>query len=262
MNNKNVFVFFILVVALSIPFWVLGKFVDFTKVISIQLPISALMIFCPAFAAIILTRKDNESTSKLFKRVFDFKRISNPLWYIPTVFLIPALMSLTFFVMQSLQVSLPKFELKITDLIILAVLFFFGAISEEIGWTAYLTDRLEKNFQLLTTALIIGTFWAIWHIIPFYQAHRTTSWIFWHCLGTVALRVIMIWIYANTGKSLFAVIICHTTVNLSEFCFPNYGSHYDPFYFGIVLLLTASIISIRGLKNKSVHKQNESSEEK
>lgn len=262
MKNKNVFIFFILVIALSIPFWVLGKFIDFTKVIPIQLPISALMIFCPAFAAIILTRNDKGNTGRLLKRAFDFKRISNPLWYIPTVFLIPALMCLTFFVMQLLQVSLPEFELKTTDLIILAVLFFFGALSEEIGWTAYLTVRLEKKIGLLTIALIIGTFWAIWHIIPFYQAHRTTSWIFWHCAGTVALRVILVWIYANTGKSLFAVVICHTTVNLSEFCFPNYGSHYDPFYFGIVLILTATIISIWGLRNQSVHKQNELSEEK
>ncbi|MEJ7822654.1 MAG: hypothetical protein WKF85_10060, partial [Chitinophagaceae bacterium] len=76
--------------------------------------------------------------------------------------------------------------------------------------------------------------------------HRTATWILWQCLGTVALRVIIVWIYHNTNKSLFAVIVCHTTINMSEYLFPNNGSHYNPFYFGIILILVAVIISYFG----------------
>jgi uncharacterized protein len=47
--------FFALVLALSIPFWILG-FIgpDTTRIIPISLPISALMTFCPMIAAAIL----------------------------------------------------------------------------------------------------------------------------------------------------------------------------------------------------------------
>ncbi len=45
----------------------------------------------------------------------------------------------------------------------------------------------------------------------------------------------------------------HTTINISVNLFPNNGSHYNPLYFGIILIIiTAAIISIFGFaKNKS-----------
>ncbi len=240
-KKNEIIYFFLLVILLSIPFFVLGAFIDLTKYIPIKLPISALALLCPMLAAIILTKKDRKIA--LFKRVFDYKKITNYYWYIPIFLLIPMLMCLTFFMMKWLQIPLPKFEIKLSDAFVLVILFFIGAIGEELGWTVYATDVLQRKQGFLKTALIIGVVWAVWHIIPYWQAHRTFNWIFWQCIGTVALRIIMVWLYDKTGQSVFATIICHTTINLSEFYFPNYGSQYDPFYFGITLILTAVIIS-------------------
>jgi len=53
--------FIAIVFALSIPFWILGALAgDVTKTLPINLPISALMTFCPLLAAIILYIKKKE----------------------------------------------------------------------------------------------------------------------------------------------------------------------------------------------------------
>ena len=257
MNNSNSSLnFFVLVFRLSIPFWILGAYIDLKGIIPINLPISALMLLCPMAAAIILTwKKDSiRGVILLLKCIFDFKKIQNRIWYLPFLLLIPTIMLLAFGVMHALQIPIPKQNMPLIDAVLLFLLFFISAIGEEVGWTGYVTDPLQNRFGTLKAALIIGTIWAIWHIIPFMQAHRTPIWIFWQCVGTIALRIIIVWLYNNTHKSLFAAILCHATINMSVYGFPNYGSHYDPFYFGIILILIASIISFQGLTKKNAWK--------
>ena len=242
---KTFIYFFLLVFALSVPFWVLGNFVNLQGIIPINLPIAALMLLCPITAAIILTRKaDKKNGVKiLLNQVTDYKKNKNLIWWLPTFLLLPILMLLTYALMKWLDIPIPKQNIHISDAIILFVLFFIGAICEEVGWTGYITDPLQNRYGAFNAAIILGTVWAVWHIIPYIQAHRTPVWIFWQCVGMVAIRIIIVWLYNNTGKSLLTAILCHTTLNMSEYFFPNYGSNYDPFYFGVILIITAVIIT-------------------
>lgn len=235
--------FFLLVFGLSIPFWVLGAFVDLTGKIPINLPISALMLLCPMVAAILLLWNKKGAVRSLFTRAIDVRSIRNPAWYITALLLIPSLMLAVYGILKGLQVPLPQPHLQIEEAGMLLILFFGAAISEEVGWTGYITDPLQQRFGALMAALLIGSIWAAWHTIPYIQAHRPTAWILWHSIGTVALRVILVWLYNNTNKSVFAPILCHTTVNMSEFLFPNYGSHYNPFFFAVLLILTALVVT-------------------
>jgi membrane protease YdiL (CAAX protease family) len=237
--------FFILVFALSIPFWVLGTFVKTTGIFPINLPIAALMLICPITAAIILTRKaDKENGVKsLLTRVADYKKIKKPIWYIPTFLLIPILMLLAYILMKWLNIPMPKQSIHLIEAMILFALFFIGAICEEVGWTGYITDPLQICYGAFCASLIIGTVWGVWLIIPYSQANRTPMWILWQFAGTVALGIIIVWLYNNTGKSLLAAILCHTTINMSEYLFPNYGSHDDPFFFVILLVIAVFVIT-------------------
>lgn len=237
--------FFLLVFALSVPFWFLGTFVNTTGIFPINLPIAALMLLCPITAAIILTRKaDKKNGVKLLlNQVADYKITKSPIWYIPTFLLIPILMFSAYIIMKWLNIPIPKQNIHLIEVIILFALFFVGAICEEIGWTGYITNPLQNRYGAFNASLIIGTVWAVWHIIPYIQAHRSPIWIFWQCVGMVAIRIIIVWLYNNTGKCLLIAILCHTTVNMSEYLFPNYGSNYDPFYFAILLIITAFTIT-------------------
>jgi|GEM_PF-2369365 len=90
-------------------------------------------------------------------------------------------MLLAFGLMRWLQMPTPKQNMSLLDAVLLFLLFFIGAIGEEVGWTGYVTDPLQNRFGALKAALIIGTVWAVWHIIPFIQAYRTPIWILWQC---------------------------------------------------------------------------------
>jgi uncharacterized protein len=41
------------------------------------------------------------------------------------------------------------------------------------------------------------------------------SWIAWWSLGTVAARVIIVWLYDNTGGSVLAAAVFHDMVNVT-----------------------------------------------
>src|SRR5690606_13830659 len=58
-----------------------------------------------------------------------------------------------------------------------------------------------------------------------------------------ALRVLIVWLHRSAGRSVWAAALFHATVNLSFFAFPNGGSHYDPCLAGLLVALTAALVT-------------------
>ena len=58
----------------------------------------------------------------------------------------------------------------------------------------------------------------------------------------VPFRILIVWIYNNTGRSVFAAIVFQATANVSQFSFPNHGSHYDPLATVLILAFTAAMV--------------------
>ncbi|PZV18874.1 MAG: CPBP family intramembrane metalloprotease [Pseudanabaena sp.] len=245
-ENKSPLKFFLLVFLLSIPFWILGAVTrDLTEILPIKLPISALMTFCPLLAAAILVYKEQKihGVKELLKLSFDFQKIKDKKWYVPVFFLMPTIAALSYLYLKITGVILPEPPIPFLSVIIFFFVYFIGAIGEEVGWSGYVTEPLQNQYGAFKASIIIGFVWAIWHIIPYSQAHQTPIWIFWQCLGMVFLRIIMVWIFNNTHKSVFAIILFHTTLNISPYLFPSNGSHYAPFIFTILLAITAIAIT-------------------
>lgn len=122
--------------------------------------------------------------------------------------------------------------------------FFIAALGEEVGWSGYAIDKMQDRWNALQVSILLGLVSATWHIVPLAQADRSPIWIAWQCLNLVALRVLLVWLYNNTGKSLFATALCHAMVNVSWQLFPNSGSHYDPRIIGLITALAAVIVTI------------------
>jgi hypothetical protein len=80
----------------------------------------------------------------------------------------------------------------------------------------------------LAEQLLMGIVWAAFHYVALLQANRSLIWIAWWSLWTVALRVIIVWVYNNTGKSVFAASLFHATINVTWQLFPVRGSFFDP----------------------------------
>jgi CAAX protease family protein len=235
--------FFVLVFALALPFWLLGALVKHLP-IPINLPVSALQFVCPIIAAFILVSKEEKpgGIKRLLKRVFDMKRIKHKIWYVPIILLNPLIMLLSYGVMLLLGRPLPEPSIPFLMIPIFFLVFFIPAICEEVGWMGYAVDPMQDRWSAFTTSLILGSVWAIWHVIPELQANPP-AWVAGQCFSTIGLRILIVWLYNNTGKSVFAAIVFHDMVNVSEFLFPNYGSHYDPVISGALTAITAVIVT-------------------
>jgi membrane protease YdiL (CAAX protease family) len=60
----------------------------------------------------------------------------------------------------------------------------------------------------------------------------------------VASRVIIVWLYNNTGKSVFVAALFHAMINLTWQVFPINGSYYDPRVTGLITALVAVAVVI------------------
>jgi hypothetical protein len=61
----------------------------------------------------------------------------------------------------------------------------YSVVAVVADWSGYIIEPMQNKYSALKASIIIGIVWAIWHIIPYYQAHQSTHWIVWQCIGTV-----------------------------------------------------------------------------
>src|SRR3712207_5711821 len=112
-RNRSPLGFFLLVFALSLPFWLVGAVTGAWLLPG--LPVSSLMIACPAIAAAVLVYRENKSAGvrALLKRAFDHGRIGAKVWYAPILLLMPGAMVLMYGLMRLTGSPLPPPEFAI-----------------------------------------------------------------------------------------------------------------------------------------------------
>ncbi len=249
-TSKSPLVFFILTFALSSLFWLVGA------VIGLQLlpgiPLSALSVSCPLIAALILIYRENKSVgmTRLLKRSFDYKRIEAKVWYAPIILFWPGAMVLSYGVMRWMGSPIPAPQFPVLAALIGFLVAFIFALGEELGWMGYAIDPMQDWSNALQASLLLGLVWAAWHLVLLVQAQRTPEYIVWQSCTYLAERVLFVWLYNNTGKSVFATAVFHAMLNVTWQLFPVSGSFYDPRITGLIVALAAVIVTfLWGPKN-------------
>ncbi len=240
--------FFALLYLMSAPFWAAGILFKGSGLPD-SLPITDVgAVFMPTAAACILIYKEEGAggVRKLLGRAFDIRRIGRRAWYLPVLFLMPAIYLLTAGVMGVIGIDLPG-EWEISILTVPTFLFFLvGAAAEELGYTGYATDPLQERWGALTTALLIGTLWALWHVPSMIALGQSGALMAFGLAATMAWRVIYVWIYNNAGKSVFAVILTHAIGNTGRTAFPGGRAGFELSGGAVgygTIVLTAAVIA-------------------
>jgi membrane protease YdiL (CAAX protease family) len=117
-----------------------------------------------------------------------------------------------------------------------------GAWLEETGWSALAAETLLQTQSILPTALVIGVIWALWHLVPLAQVGRSPMWIAWWIVGTLAMRVTLVWLYARSDHHVHAPALFHAVDN---FCWQGQmalGTEFDPRIHGILMTGIAVIV--------------------
>jgi hypothetical protein len=105
--------FFLLVLALSVPFWLIGALTG--GQLSPDLPVGSFIWVCPVVAASILAYRANGGaglTAPLKRSVGD-ARFTAKMWYAPAVLLLPGIHALTYGVMRALGLPPPTVQFPV-----------------------------------------------------------------------------------------------------------------------------------------------------
>jgi membrane protease YdiL (CAAX protease family) len=246
-SKRSSLKFFVLVFLLAIPLWLLSAIIG--NIATLKVPVTDLALaFMPLTAAAILVYKEEGlgGVKMLFKRIFDYKRIRQKIWYLPLIFLMPIIYLLVFGVMRLIGDNAVA-DNHLLMLPFFFVLFFILAAGEETGWMGYAIDPLQDRWGALKGSLILAIPWWIGHFPSIIHIGGTIADLAWWLPGAIALRILIVWIYNNTGKSLFAAIFFHALINAGRFIsFPSAGSHYNKTYQAVgylIITITALIVT-------------------
>ena len=155
----------------------------------------------------------------------------------------PVIMILAYGLMNLMGIEIPDPTLPFWIAPGLFLIQFIFALGEEVGWMGYAIDPMQDRWTALKASIILGIVWAIWQIVPFASAHHHSIFIVGLCINLAVTRILIVWLYNNTGKSVFAVISYHAMYTISTFMFPNYDSIYGPFISCIVITIIAFIVT-------------------
>ena len=92
------------------------------------------------------------------------------------------------------------------------------AFMEETGWRGFAVPEMLKTKSFLTTALVIGVLWALWHVpsvflIEQYQ-HMGIAIVPMFLFGMVSGSIFLTWLYRASGGSVLLVALWHGSYNL------------------------------------------------
>ncbi len=244
------------------------------------LPSGLILIAASAasLSGIIITAitDGKEGLKKLFSRLLIW-RVSIGWWVFVLLFLAPAILlglflnplfggeTIDLSNMQPLFVIIPMF-----------IMFFITAgLGEELGWTGFLTPRLQSRYNALVSSIIRGVMWGLWHFPLFIFSgldHPSladfpySGWVSQKgllvALGAFILinqipwSIFYTWIFNNTKGSLLLVAVLHGAEVWMAFWLLSTGingSNFDNYWgYGLVMVLTAVIIVLtNGAKNLS-----------
>lgn len=226
-KNNHILKFFLLTFIWSWGFWLVPVFFGIeTAVPAIFYAIGGI---APTSAGIILAylKRDQEYWQDFWQRIVSFRQISFK-WYLIIFLLIPitSLFSLIInFFITGLIPELSTLKDFLADPVKLitfsVIMLFFGPIIEEIGWRGFALDHLEKRYSWFVSSIILGSFWALWHLPLFFiagtyqYALMQESFVYFisFIIAFFPLSVIMDWIYNNTGRSILSGVLFHFAIN-------------------------------------------------
>ena len=131
----------------------------------------------------------------------------------------------------------------------LFAVYLVAALGEELGWTGFAMPRLlAATGSVWLTGLALGTFWMIWHAIPFIQTGHGAPWVAFQSLQIVLGRCIIVGVCAASGGRVWLAVLIHALSDLAWSAAPSGGALYDPAFVDLLLLPLSVAALIAGAR--------------
>jgi uncharacterized protein len=224
--------------------WAL-QFVAFRFGLSFRLATAISVIFGLALPAFLVTAAVSGKAGilDLLGRVFRWR--VGLRWYLIAILGLPVatlLVASAFLGMAPLQALVENWPLFFTVFVpelLLAVLLI--QIFEETAWTGFVQDTLQGRHGPLLASIMVAPAFALFHLMSnFLEAGQIIMVLVQvdvQAVASIFLRVVIMWLYNSTGRSVLIVALFHSSFNTLS------GSEYT---MGFIRELIAAPVSILG----------------
>jgi len=239
-DGRSLARYILLLFGLCIPIWAFGGTVDVQLFPGFKLFQAGLAM--PMIASLLLTHHDRgwSGAAALLRRTYDVASIKPRIWFLPILFVYPSIGVINYLISQQAGAHIPAPTISSVGILGYCTVFFM-TFAEELGLSGYALDRSQERHSALMTGLILGVVWAGYHIPGFMiSGYYSPGWIVWHAFYIVVSRVLFVWIYNNSGRSLFSMALFHWTFGLFWSLWPQDNLQKAvPFYRPQIAAVTA-----------------------
>ncbi|MFQ3633761.1 type II CAAX prenyl endopeptidase Rce1 family protein [Roseiflexus sp.] len=258
-DHNHVWLFFAVTYAFSWAFWIPDALA--AQGMNVPTGIAAFLAspynpaaFGPLVAAVGLTlfQQGWRGTFALLKRGIDadFERI-----WLMAIMILPMVLFGGGILLAILSgATTPDFSVVRNPAYALVAFFVIlvtgGPLQEEFGWRGYALPRLQSRFSALTSSVILGFFWWLWHLPLVFIPGRfmTDNFLLFLALSVEMMlaSILFTWVYNNTNGSVLAALLLHAAINWSIWLFlPSMKMNFSIIGFTVVILVIAVLVIIR-----------------
>jgi Type II CAAX prenyl endopeptidase Rce1-like len=137
-----------------------------------------------------------------------------------------------------------------------------------IGWTGFLQDRWQDRYSPAQAQRAVALPWAVWHLPDFFaeegvgieQIATAPIFFVFEFVSLFFARVLIVWLYAMTGRSVLLVAIFHASFDasiseLSSDIIPGSDAARLAIFTGVIVL--AAVVLILATRGQFAHRRGE-----
>jgi membrane protease YdiL (CAAX protease family) len=212
-------------------------------------PLHYVAAFGPTVAGLLMAARvdGRDGLRRLLVRALP--RTSSLLWYVAVVVGFPAVnLIATWLIAPASLATLPSWG-RLLYMFPVTIVTDTGPLGEEFGWRGFALPRLLDRQHPLLAAVILGAIWWAWHLptffVPALSQSRLSVPVF--LVNSLALSIIMTWLYRRTSGDLLLMILMHAAAN---YC----GAIGIPFNVEVLVELACAglIVGSGGLRSNAV----------
>lgn len=252
--HRRPLLYLVLLVVVALPIWLLGGRLGVIG--GLRIPASDLALaFTPMLVALGLTLVDEgwRGGLRLLARAADVRSLGSGAWTAGTLLIPPAIYAASALIVGWLGLGQPQAAPDLLRLLALMLLFLVLAAGEEIGWSGYALQPLQRRWGAAAAAVVLAVPWWAGHLPSMAEIGATPADMAWWALGALAIRIIMCWLYNAAGASTFCVILFHALLNLSRIAIvPAVGAHYVTAYQACadIMFATLAVLLLIGTRGR------------
>jgi uncharacterized protein len=258
--------FFVLAIGLTWIFMIADA-LGSHGILPFRLPLSLMVVmgYMPTLAAVIVTgqTQGKAGVRALFRKLTIFRVGLG--WYLFAIFGLAVIYFITIFLYNRIaspalpylsgkMQNLPPMQLVLT---IVGMFIIFGIVNgEELAWRGFATPRLQARHNALTSSLIMGVIWTIFHLPLFFtvtgSSQADESFISF-LVSTVAITVLYTWLLNNTRGSVLLAYLFHAASNTWTQVLPidHANALVGWIMIGLLVLLAVIVVIVCGAENLS-----------